>query len=388
MNNILIILSIFLVPLSSIIPIKGTIIWYPQLICLFAIGLTIWASYLWKINKFIALILMYEVFSYVFITGQSPRTMLCLISAFVGGAIIYTVSNIKDPKWIYRCIVGMAILQSVYVLLQYIGIDFFFTGINSKTDVVGFVGSHNQLGAYYSSVAVLLTSINPLLCGFSIIPIFLAKQNSAIIGLVSGLLLYGCFSWRKKVIFIFIALILCLSLPWAKMAGKNKDSIMERVNVWKLTAEQSITGHAHQVGTKEMAEGLDKIFIANPITGFGLGKFFEISPLTQYNFRFSPYHRYEHAHNDIIEAWFELGHIGILLILLAISSVINEFLCALRRGNRRVVIPFCCLVSMCVSSLGLYIFHAPVSYYMFCLMLGLFYAEVRYENKSAFNEAT
>lgn len=388
----LVIASIFLIPLSSIIPMTGTVVWYPQLLMLLLIGLSALAFQFWKMNKFISLLLIYEILSYIFVCNQSPRTMLCLICGFAGISIAYIISNLKDTKILYRCIIGIAITQSIYTVLQHFNIDPFFHNPDSnKADVVGLVGSHNQLGIYYSAVGIILASFNPILLTFSLVPIFLAKCNSAIIGLIAGGLVYTTFLYGKKWVSIALLAICLLAVPWIHYAGKSRVEIKERFDIWELTLTQAFSGYAKQVGTKEWMPGLQREYRANPTFGFGLGNFFVISPLSQYDFWFSKTHRYEHAHNDLIEALFELGYIGFILILFCIASVISDFLNAVHAfhpATKRLIISFSCLVVMAVSSLSVYVAHAPVSYFMFCVILGLFYAEVNNAKQSQVSNIT
>ncbi len=381
--NILVILSIFLIPLASIVPIAGTIVWYPQLLVLLFIGLIALSFRFWKLNKFISLLLMYESFSYIFITQQNPRTMLCLLCAFASMALAYEVSKLKNTRIIYGCIIGMAIFQSLYVVMQFLGIDFFFHGISSKTDVVGFVGSHNQLGVYYSAVGLILAALNPFLIIFSLVPIFLAKQNGAMLGLASGIIFYAWLSYSKTLAVSLLILIALLSFFWLQHCGKSHQELSERLDLWKQTIEQSISGKTlvdlapiKQYESKAHKSNL-RLIQANPLFGYGLGNFFSYSPLSQYSFLTRPDqgHRYEHAHNDLIEGLYELGAFGFILLLLIISEVISSFISVVDK-TEELILTFCSLIAVSVSSLSIYVFHAPVSLFMFAILLGLFYKEV------------
>lgn len=385
----LIIASIFLVPLSSLIAIPGTIVWYPQLLALLFIGLSAIALMFWKMNKWISLILIYEILSYLLVCNQSPRTFLCLMCGFSGVAVAYIISRILDTKVIYKCLVVMAIIQAVYAVLQHFNIDPFFHELQSnKADVVGFIGSHNQLGIYSVSIGIILASLNPFLLLLAVIPIFFARCNSAIIGLLAGLFIYILFTKNKKLLITVSVMILVGLIPWIHYAGKSSIELMERINLWKLTFDQSYSGKLVQIGTKEIDPHLHRQYIANPNFGFGLAKFFEISPLSQSGIFDPEYikisgitHLYEHAHNDGLEALFELGRIGFILILLAIGSIIIAFVNtyhALWPNVNNLVITFSTLIALSISSLSVYVFHAPVSLFMFFVILGLFYREVEY----------
>ena len=106
-----------------------------------------------------------------------------------------------------------------------------------------------------------------------------------------------------------------------------------------------------------------------------------VSPLTQKDIIVnSGSHRYENAHNDLIQVLFEFGYIGLILMLIIVSSVINTFRLSIK--TPAVIKSFSVLVVIAVCSMGVYVTHAPVSYFMMMLCLGLFYAEVSNANKS------
>lgn len=387
-----IVASLFIVPLSSIFCMTGTIVWYPQFLSLIFFGVSSAALIYWKMNKYISLLLIYETLSYIFICQQSPRSFICVICGLVAVAIAYSISHLNENKLIFRCLILLAIGEAIYTVVQSFNVDPIFHLINSKnSDVVGFLGSHNQLGIYCSMIGPLLFSFSPFLSIFSFLPILLAKQNVAVFSLIIGIITYLIFMKKIKICLIFVGIILLLLIPWIKLAGKSPGEMHERLDVWKLSISQTLSGHANQEGTKEMFPGYKKFYICNPLFGFGIGRFFEISPLSQYNFGFSPYHRYEHAHNDFIEAFFELGFIGISLVLLCIFSVILAFFNAYHcvyPNVKNLVISFSCLVTASISSLGVYVFHAPVSLFMFFIFLGLFYGEVNNANKSKIKQTS
>lgn len=370
----LIILAIFLIPIASIITIKGTIVWYPQLLALEFIGGLCYASMFWKLNKFISLFLAYLTFSYIYVSSDSPRTQMCLFIGYLAIGVTLAVSRLKDLKWIYIALITMSLLSIAYSILQSFGIDPIFKSIDGgKEDVVSFMGSHNQLGIYSAGNAFW----SPLLIPLSVIPMFLAKCNSALFGLISGSLIYGYFIYGFKKIRIFLFFILILLIPWWSFCHKSNGEIIERFKIWKLTVNQLINGKIESSDTS----GNKSLIQGSPFTGFGLGSFFVYSPYSQYKIwglektdSSKIEHFYEHAHNDLVEAFYEFGYVGFTIIVFCIISVVIIFIKSSKTSG--VILTFSSLVSQSISSLSVYVFHAPVSLFMFCLTLGLFYAEV------------
>jgi len=382
----IIILSILLVPIASIITIKGTIVWFPQLLALQFVGGLFFASRFWKLNKFLAIFLAYLIFSYVYVTGASPRTLLCLMIGYAAISVTLSISKIKDLKYVYIALIGMSLLSCTYSILQAFGIDPIFVPITGgKEDVVSFMGSHNQLGAYSAANAFWGVCLMPL----AIIPIFLAKCNSALIGLIAGSMVYIWSIYGKKVISILIICCFIALVPWWHFCHKSNQEISERINLWKLSLQQV----SHGTIEEHYLNGNKALIKANPLFGFGLGNFFSYSPFSQYKmwdlskqYKNEVPHYYEHAHNDLLEALYEFGYIGFGIIIFLIISVCYNFFS--NPKSHGVVITFSSLVAQSVSSMSIYIFHAPVSLFMFCLTLGLFYAEVTREKQSKIKPIT
>ena len=383
--NLIVILAIFLVPIASIVTIKGTIVWYPQLLALQFIGGLCYASMFWKLNKFLAIFLGYLAFSYIYIANASPRTQMCLMIGSI--AITLVVSQLKDLKWVYVALIGMSLLSIDYSILQACGHDPIFVPIHgTKEDVVSFMGSPNQLGIYSMANAFWTPWMIPL----AIVPIFMAKCNSSLIGLICGSMVYILAIYGKKAVSIAIICVLVALIPWWHYNHKQNDEIMERFKLWKLTINQVSHGTIESYdlsGNKSLIQG-------SPLTGFGLGNFFVYSPFSQYKMYGLPKtlmqsdklpsgieHFYEHAHNDLVEAFYEFGYIGLFMLILVIGSVGFVFMASNKSVG--VVTTFASLVAQSVSSFSVYVFHAPVSLFMFCLTLGLFYAEVANGKKSS-----
>lgn len=382
-----IILAIFLVPMASIVSIPGTIVWYPQLLALQFIGCICLASRFWSLNKSLAVFLAYLAFSYIYVTSANPRTLLCLMIGYAAITVTLVVSTIKDLKWIYRALIVMSLLDIGFVILQACGIDpIFIPIIPGKHDIVGFMGSHNQMGISAACNAFW----SPYLIPLALVPIFLVKCNSALIGLIVGTIVYIGYTLGKKYVLSALVLIALLAVPWWHYCHKSHQELGERVNLWKLSIDQIISGKIESCDLT----GHRTNYHTNPFFGFGLGNFFTLSPLSQYkmygfedtqtyvsgNPQGKILHFYEHAHNDLIEAIFEFGYIGFIILLLMIDSVITLFIKAPKTHG--VILTFAALIAQSVASFSVYVFHAPVSLFMICLTLGLFYAEVNHAKTS------
>lgn len=367
----LVALSVFLIPMSAIVPIPGTILWYGQFIALLTLGFLFLINIIWHTYKPLACIGLMSLFSYIFIAQTNPRALMCLVAAFSGLMLIVAVRNMKDVRHVYGAILAMAFIQGVYVVFQHFGIDPFFKKLGGPgTDVVGFVGSHNQLGIYYAGIIPFLIS-SPLLLPVAIIPLMLAKCSSAVIGAFAGALFYAE-QTRKLVMPVAILILAFCFLPWLKN-DIAPNVFKERSALLQLTTSQVLSGR--------LVTDDGQVIKANPLLGFGIGNFFMYSHLSQKGIIINEgQHRYEHAHNDLVEVLFDFGIIGMIVVLWTIYMFFNAFLTCVNR-TRLMTISFASLLAQGIASLGVYVIHAPVSFFMFCLTTGLFLHEVNHANK-------
>lgn len=371
--NILILCSIFLVPLSTIIPLKNSIVWYPQFLTLLSTGFLLLSLELWKFNKAISLFTIYLLYSYIFVCDQNARSMLCLASGYAGCYIAYFSSKFKSSATAIKCISVMVFLQFILVILQCFHRDPFFSSLNGDfyNGIVGFLGSHNQLAIYSATVAVL---VSPFLIITAIVPLVLVKTSSALFALFTGGLLYTFLRYSKKIVTIVIILCALSSIIWFKYDNNVLSAFQERFEIWKLTVTQITQGEM----LVTVSDGIKKRLHCNPLTGYGLGSFMVISPPSQNELLKNVNHRYEHVHNDLLEVWFEFGYIGLSILLFCIYTVIRDFVKYYKNSRNNLIKLFTALFVMSVCSLGVYVFHAPTTYFMFMLILGLFYSEVNY----------
>ena len=104
----------------------------------------------------------------------------------------------------------------------------------------------------------------------------------------------------------------------------------------------------------EWVGGKNYNITCSPWFGFGIGKFMQyfpryISCIKEYD---ELQFKYAHAHNDYVEFFFELGWIGLMLLIWLLTEVFIEFSKSLKTGQ--VVIGFSALVAYMVCAMGLF----------------------------------
>jgi len=376
--------SVFGVPLAGLIPIEGTDVWYSQflgLMSLLMIGLSI---ALWKFNKGFSVFGLVCLFSSMVVANQSPKSLITLIQIYLAFLAIYAISRFeKDQrKALIRAVLVLVSIQGVWVILQALNLDPIFNlmGNPNKDDTVGISGSHNQLGLFFAMTApiVLLNAI--YLLPFTLVGLWFSTTATAWIGFVVFLIFWISIKLKSKaaVYLLFFGLMVCLISGFNRISDIVKT---ERFNLWRSSIDQVLSGRAiikqadlSRLNGKEKIEYISiKEINCNPLFGFGLGNFIRISPHTQEYVTFA--HRYEHAHNDYVEALFELGITGFLFLMVMIGKFLRDFFYAQR--TKLLTSVFLAIVVQMVCAMGVYTIQTAISGMLMILFLGLFYGELR-----------
>jgi O-antigen ligase len=386
----LIIISLFAIPLASIVPMLGTNFWYPQWIAFFSLVLIGLAVHLWKWNRIISLFLVYLVLNTVFVGQVNIKSLFALYQIVSGILAVYAISCVtkENRKRIVNAVIWLCVIQAVWVIVQYANLDPIFSYVHdqSRDDTVGFSGSHNQLGIFFSNTFPLVVSSVPLFIPLSIFCLICSTTSSAIIGAGAGLLFYLFMAKRKLFIYAVALFTICGFLYITKYDMVSMTEFNMRKDLCKLTFSQVAKGHADlKIWNKNTKEYEYKTVRCNPLFGYGLSTFINISPYTQYVFMGKHAdepngHRYEHAHNDWVEIVFEGGYIALLFIVLWVIDLGNKLRLY---KNKQMIIYASCIVAHFVTACGIYTVHTAVSGMMLIVMLGLFYGEVRDEKRKA-----
>lgn len=298
----------------------------------------------------------------------------------------YFISTQKKWFWdlIFRCVIGLVVIQTIYLILQYLNLDpvFDMVGFEGKNvdSTVGLSASPNQIGVFFANTSPLLYFVHPLFYVISLFGIMMSKTTSALIGSVIGVFSYIYLTKNVRQFFMFaVMLIVGASIFFGKFENINDRIIGERVRLWEHTISQVIDGEAH---VERYGERLT--ITTNLLNGYGLGNFIRISPYTQepvimteevkahvrlHGDGAKPQHVYGHAHNDLVEIFFELGLIGLVIWLLwAYDLYIRVTSLKL---NKYILIPACCLTAHFVTGLGVFSVHTAVSGMLVVLMYGV-----------------
>lgn len=364
----LVMAAIFVVPLSSLIKIPHTDIWYSQYIaffCILCLGISLFVC---SWNMPLASLMIISLVSTIYTAQQFPRAFFCLTMIYFVILGVYAISqmNEKQHVWIIRGLIGLIFLQGLWVVLQKLNIDpiFVYSKDPRLDDTVGFSASHNQIGLFFSVTSPIVFHYAPVLLPFSVLGILWSKTSTSWVAFFVGCLILGSFVNKKIVVGVFF-LVLLFVIFFKQFDHFAPD---ERLMLYKETYKAVVQ--------KELVIPVNnqiQILHCNPWFGYGLGNFTRFSPLSQKAY-IRNFYAYEHAHNDYLEAFFEMGWLGLFAILAIIIDIIVKFIRTKR--SKLLIVTFTALVIFGVNALGIYTVQTAVSGMILMILLGVFYGEV------------
>lgn len=374
---ILTILTIFVVPLGALIK-TGQPIWcgqYVGLVFMLFLGISL---FLWDYNKPLSILTALCLFSTFFISKMDPRSLLLLLQLDLLCLFSYMVSRIKKEhrKYIMYSLIGFAILQCIWVIVQSLNIDPIFNLLkdSTKDDLVGFSGSHGQLGAFFGMTAPLFVSIHPLLFIIPLVICGVIKSSFGILAASISGLLYLYFK-NKRYFKAFLAIILICGMGFMLKTDRRPD-FTSRLGVWKYASKAVIKGkmqledivNAHNKAYVTGRELKTREITCNPLLGYGFGSFLVIFPFVPVDLNMCYNYNDElftHAHNDYVEFFFETGILGALALGLLLFMFFKGF-------NREGILYFSCIVGYLVNALGNFPSHIAVSGMFLAVFYGLY----------------
>lgn len=372
---LLVITSIFLVPLSSLIRIPHTDIWYSQYItfyCLLSLGIAIFISF-WNVPM--ASFMIVSLISTIYTAQQFPRAFFCLNMIYFVILGVFAISrlNQKESDWLIKGLIGLIFLQGIWVVLQKFNLDPIFVSTKNRSldDTVGFSASHNQVALFFSVTSPIVFHYAPVLLPFSVLGIFWSKTSTSWVAFFIGCLILGSFV-NKRIIFGIVFVIILFSLFFKQFDHFAPE---ERLMLYKETHKAVVD--------KELVVPINnqiQILHCNPWLGYGLGNFTRFSPLSQKAY-IKNFYVYEHAHNDYLEAFFEMGWLGLIAIFAIILDIVIKFIRTKR--SKLLIVTFTALVIFGVNALGIYTVQTAVSGMILMILLGLFYGEVERQKNSS-----
>lgn len=197
--------------------------------------------------------------------------------------------NEENLKKILKWLSYSFILVLFYCVLQYLKLDEFLNGLLITDELVGTIGNTSHLAGLLAVIQPLFFNRRGLL-PLALLWLIIILANSASGVFVGfGVILVWLFLKRRYKLFISGIGVSLLGFGF----------------IYSYIPEFLTSSHRFELWSKVF-----KTFIAKPITGFGLGSFgaigYQLSGIESV---------WRHAHNEFYQVAFELGLIGLVLVL-------------------------------------------------------------------------
>lgn len=347
-----------------VIPVPGMAFRFSwQLVSLFAIALcfSFWLRS-WWLRLFFLVVTVQVAFHPLVITNYVD---LLLVGGFMAAAQKFSTMNLDR---VFTAMVVAIGLLAVWILLQKTGLtDPYLLSVlpgGIKTYTVG-VFNPNYTGCFLAmcipgiygligdrmSGRLLVLLIPVLPAGLILV---LTKTTTAAVAAFASGMIYLFLSGivRKKdrlfvvlmVLAIFFVSVMALDPPWNRIFGGST-----RVQTWKTTSAM----------------------VWNEPAGYGLGSFADIFPLTTMP---DAKRVFLDAHNEYVQAAFEFGLQGFLLIVAFVVSVFYRAMTWSRQDYQpeEGAVVLSGLISVLVCAGGVSVFHVAPTALISCAWIGLY----------------
>ena len=297
-------------------------------------------------------------------------TILCYFFMFI---IVQSLKITRESlSKLFNVMVWCGLIMSTYVLFQNFGWDQFFIikpgqHITASTNplLVGTLGNSTIVSPYIAMIIPIALYLRRWIVALVLICAVIACQSNMAIGaMIVSLLLYVCFRYRLRGIFVvFLALTLSVSVlngirvlnpqKFTKITSKV-TSASGRIAVWKESIKIS----------KESELGKGKT--RHPFTGTGLGSYPVLyRPLMKSTFG--------KAHNEYLEVFCTMGIGGFVLFLMAIGFMLKSVFISYFEGFNQTEIAalICSFVCISLVALGTFIWQVSPQNYYTVLIFGL-----------------
>ena len=368
---VLLVASIFIVPLSGVLPTENTPVWYPQFVTLFSLLLVGCSLSLWDFNKYISIFTLLCWFDSVVVMAFNPRSIFITIMIYLCCLGSKAISHLKRShiSIIFKCYIVLSVLMAIMITLQYFDMCPMFqqTRFLPSDNIVAVFGSRNQTALFFTVISPIIFSICPILSVIPLLSIGLTATYTGFIAVIIGnLYLVKKSQIRNILIILFFAFAIIYSM---KVESLPSSEAKNRLLVVTNTIDQVLNERAY------IERGnVKKVITCNRWFGYGLGQFEMLSGYTQGYLR-PQTHVYRHAHNDLIETLFDLGILGFLTVLLMIIDFVIKYIRS--HKTKELNILFGCIMCQIVMSFGIFTVYTATSGMFLIVFYGLYSLEFR-----------
>ncbi len=258
---------------------------------------------------------------------------------------------------------ALLLLQFIFLTVQTLNKDAIFNSLDTHHIKFGTIGNTSMLGCFLITIGGILCMKNKWYIVPLIILVILSKSMFALAALWVGLCFYLFFKTKKKSL-PAILLLLCIPFMATYHWGASEKI---RLKVWQRGIEMVMF---------DRTSATEKKFnLTRSLKGWGMGTWKYLYPLNsegldyywgETNKETGVYEMHEwtigkhkgdwlmwvRAHNDYLQAYFELGFVGLLLMLGFIGTIIIGFIRA--QKTEIFIISTAGLIAIAINMIGMF----------------------------------
>lgn len=240
----------------------------------------------------------------------------CYIIVYLIGIIAISSQDKIDIKLLFKTMVWVGFIMSLFIMLQLLHLDQFFRATGSVHDqwaVGGTLGHPTFVSPFVAMIIPLAFYLKKRSMAYTMIVAVLITQSQVAIGAMALSLVFYFGCRGKKQLIISIACLLLFTSGVVVLRQVNPEYVTSsgRFYEWKRiikTINSSI---------RVNEPGKEEVYGKYPITGFGLGSFYYTYHVIQSEKGSAC--RFKQAHNEYLEWQYNCGIIGLVLLLLSIG---------------------------------------------------------------------
>ncbi len=285
--------------------------------------------------------------------------------------MLFSVSSIKfsenQKTMIFKLMSWVGLIMSLYMVLQFLKLDQFFNQskapsvIHVPSSLIGGTLGQPTLAAPFIGMLIFpcLYLRKYLFASIIILALILTHSMVAIGASIISIIFYFV-SYKKKILYVTMSLILILGIIFGYFWFRNQkihDMFTDsgRLSVWSQAF--------NDIKTPLFKDKPNKY----SLTGIGLGSF---------NYLFHTIHgnEFRQAHNEYIQVFYELGAIGVILLLLSMFWIFKHSLLTIEtdKYKRTLLTSF---LFICLCACGTFVWQLGAHIYYTITFLGLLHNE-------------
>jgi len=355
-----------------------------------------------KVNVCIGIFGIYSIG--LFILGH-PMGFGTLLNIFFGISVYFITLQLSkaDTKFILNTIIWVALLNVIYIVLQYSNFDFIYvlrgpngTSITNICDPVGLLGLKAVVGMWMGLGVIAALATNPIVSIIFLIPLYLSKCSGAVFGLGLSTIFYLYYTSRKW-FRIVVPVALIAGIGYMVFIDNPMGMMSTRPPMWKMVMKDVVYGYNLK------NPQIQSPFLRNPLTGFGLDSFrngpikYFMRAVSQKTIRLIHVNNslvspdniaikrenghiiydnsealdyWDNPHNEFVQLFYEMGLIGIMIFGFIVYYLVRRF-----RGStktRELVVISSLLIMLFASGISQFPFHLARIGIVLPILLGLY----------------